>query len=58
MKIAHMWFMERTSLKRWPRASRMRRASGGIAWRSAAVASGCHCWWKRGASTASWMFMP
>jgi hypothetical protein len=36
----------------------VRRTSGVNEPGSTNVTSGSHCWWKRGASTASWMSMP
>jgi hypothetical protein len=42
----------------WPMSMSSFCESGLKAKRSTLVVSGSHCWWKRGASTASWMFMP
>ena len=57
-RIAATWLAGCGAAKTWPMPSRILRVSGLSANGSTLVGLGSHCWWKRGASTASWTVMP
>ena len=52
------WLQGAFSANVWPMSVSIRRVSGLSANGSTNVVSGSHCWWSRGASMASWRFIP